>query len=108
MECLGYCSVILPLPGYDHLGRKVYLGRFGACDPEKFDVNDMTAATLMIFDVQLDEDEQSTVTGTVLVTDASGMTMAHMVHYTPAVMKKSMVLWQVRETSVLNFFFFLL
>lgn len=97
--------MILPLRGYDHLGRMVFIGRYGAYNPEKVDIDDLFKATLMIGDVLLEEDEQATVTGSVMVFDFLGMTMAHMVCYTPAVVKKSMVLWQVRATFSLQLFY---
>lgn len=86
----------LPLPGHDHMGRKVILYRWGVYDPNAFAMDDIMRASLMISDVLCEEDEQSSITGFVLVGDSAGMTMAHVLVYTPAMTKKAMVLWQVR------------
>ncbi|KAK8734208.1 hypothetical protein OTU49_006058, partial [Cherax quadricarinatus] len=87
-------GVMLPLPGHDHLGRKVILGRWGVYDPQQVSVDDMNRASLMISDILAEEDEQTTITGSVFVGDSEGMTMAHIASFTPSLMKKSMVLWQ--------------
>lgn len=87
---------MLPLPGYDHMGRRVILGRWGNYDPQKFDLEDVTKASCIISDILLEEEEQATVTGYSMMMDCDNITMAHMVSYSPAMIKKSMVLWQVR------------
>ncbi|XP_042874965.1 alpha-tocopherol transfer protein-like isoform X2 [Penaeus japonicus] len=87
-------GVMLPLPGYDHLGRKVVFGRWGIYDPNKVSMNEVMKMGSIIFDVMLQEDEQASVTGVVLAGDCTGLTLTHAVAYTPAMAKKSMVLWQ--------------
>ncbi|XP_069951885.1 alpha-tocopherol transfer protein-like isoform X3 [Cherax quadricarinatus] len=87
-------GIMLPLPGYDHLGRKVFIGRWGAYDPKEVSVDDVNRASIMISDIMADEDEQCTITGSVMVGDSEGMTMAHVAAFTPSLIKKSMVLWQ--------------
>lgn len=90
-------SVMLPLPGYDHQGRKVVFGRWGIYDPNKVSMDEVMKLGSLIFDVLLDEDEQATITGVVMAGDCTGLTLAHAMAYTPAMAKKSMVLWQVME-----------
>lgn len=91
--------VMIPLPGYDRLGRKVVFGRWGIYDPNKVSMDDIMKLGSMIFDVLLEEDEQASVTGVVIAGDCTGLTLAHAVAYTPAMAKKSMVLWQVMEVE---------
>lgn len=95
---LGYSSLMVPLPGYDELGRKVILGRWGVYDPHKVTLDEVTKASCIISDVLLEEEEKATVTGYVMMMDCAGITVTHMTGYTPALMKKSMVMWQVRAT----------
>ncbi|XP_069978325.1 alpha-tocopherol transfer protein-like isoform X3 [Penaeus vannamei] len=87
-------GVMLPLPGYDHQGRKVVFGRWGIYDPNKVSMDEVMKLGSLIFDVLLDEDEQATITGVVMAGDCTGLTLAHAMAYTPAMAKKSMVLWQ--------------
>ncbi|TOF75006.1 hypothetical protein CGJ15_27120, partial [Vibrio parahaemolyticus] len=70
------------------------LGRWGVYDPQLVSVDDINRASLMISDILAEEDEQTTITGSVFVGDSEGMTMAHIASFTPSLMKKSMVLWQ--------------
>nr|XP_045595423.1 alpha-tocopherol transfer protein-like isoform X5 [Procambarus clarkii] len=94
MRAILELGLMLPLPGYDHLGRKVFLSRAGEYDPKDVSVDEVNKACLTILTVFAEEDEQSTITGTVMVLDVEKMTLAHMTGYTPSVVKKSMVLWQ--------------
>lgn len=91
------CSVLLPLPGYDQLGRRVMLGRWGIYDPKQVSMDELIKTTSMFMDVMLDDDEQSSVTGTVMLGDCTGLTISHAVAFTPSHGKKSMVMWQVCE-----------
>ncbi|XP_069187328.1 retinol-binding protein pinta isoform X1 [Procambarus clarkii] len=94
MRAILELGLMLPLPGYDHLGRKVYLNRAGDFDPKEVSVDEINKACLTILDISTEEDEQSTITGTVMVGDVEKMTLAHVAAFTPSMMKKSMVLWQ--------------
>merc|ERR1712212_873879 len=87
-------GVMLPLPGYDHLGRKIVWGRWGIYDPNVVSMDEILKLGSIIFDVMLEEDEQAGITGVVLAGDCTGLTFTHAVAFTPAIAKKSMVLWQ--------------
>ncbi|XP_071526866.1 alpha-tocopherol transfer protein-like isoform X3 [Panulirus ornatus] len=87
-------GVMLPLPGYDHLGRKVVLGRWGIYDPRQVNVDDMMKASCMVFDTMVEEDEQACLTGFVIVGDCGDLTLAHVMGFTPPVVQKIMVLYQ--------------
>ena len=84
---------MLPLPGYDREGRKVILGCWGVYDPTQVSADDMFKVGCLITDIMLEEDEQTSVTGVVFVSDCTGLTLSHAVTYPPAMAKKSLVLW---------------
>ncbi|XP_046459118.1 alpha-tocopherol transfer protein-like [Daphnia pulex] len=79
-----------PLPGYDHLGRKVLFGRPGVADPNKFKFEDIQRVGLMISELLCDEDEQLFITGMVVLVDLEGFTMSHVTSTPIAMMKKLM------------------
>ena len=54
---------MVPLPGYDALGRRVILGRLGAWDPSKLNPEELFRAASMLFDAMFLDDEQTSVTG---------------------------------------------
>ncbi|KAG0725935.1 Retinol-binding protein pinta [Chionoecetes opilio] len=88
------CSVLLSLPGYDSLGRKVLLERWASYDPATTPVDFVLRAITTVADVLLEEDEQSAITGCVVLSDCSCLSVPHVVALTPAVARKAMVLWQ--------------
>ncbi|KAK4301938.1 hypothetical protein Pmani_025947 [Petrolisthes manimaculis] len=73
--------------------------RWGTYDPHKISIDDMSRASLVISDVLCEEDEQSSITGIVIIGDSEGMTASHVLGYTPGMMKKAMVLWQVMTNT---------
>lgn len=87
---------MLPLPGYDHLGRKIVFGRWGIYNPGEVNVDDLCKMGCIMLDILLEEDEQMSITGVVMVEDCSGLTLSHAIAFTPAHAKKSLVMWQVR------------
>lgn len=89
-------SAFLPLPGYDHEGRKVVIIRTAAHDPSITPMDLVFKATHFIGDVMMCEDEQASVTGIVQVLDLQGATAGHALQMTPALVKKAMIIWQVR------------
>lgn len=95
MYGLAYCSILLPLPGYDRLGRKILLGRWGIYDPKMVSMDELIKTTSMFLDVMLDEDEQSSISGYIMMGDCTGLTISHAIAFTPSHGKKSMVMWQV-------------
>lgn len=96
---LGSCALFprefLPLPGYDHLGRKVVIIRTGVHDPQTTSMEQVFKATQLIGDVLWLEDEQLSVTGVVQVLDLDKVTAAHGMQMTPGLVKKAMTIWQV-------------
>lgn len=96
---MGHCSSMVPLPGYDQLGRKVLFGRWGINDPKAVSMDEMIQATSMLIDVLLEEDEQSSVTGIVMLDDCASATISHALAFTPSHARRAFVLWQVCERS---------
>ncbi|KAK3865834.1 hypothetical protein Pcinc_028578 [Petrolisthes cinctipes] len=89
-------GAFLPLPGYDSEGRKVIIIRTATHDANTTPMDVVFKATHLIGDVLADEDEQSSVTGLVQVLDLHGVTAAHGLQMSPALVKKAMIIWQVR------------
>ncbi|XP_076029002.1 alpha-tocopherol transfer protein-like isoform X2 [Oratosquilla oratoria] len=87
-------GILLPLPGSDALGRKVVLSRFGRYDANIYTTDDAMKAVAMIMDLMFEDEELSSVCGMMVVSDAEGTTVAHMLSFTPAMAKKAMTLWQ--------------
>ena len=85
----------LPLPGYDHLGRKVVVIRPGCHDPSKVKVEVMQRASFMVWEVMACEEEQMFITGMVLLFDFRGYTMDHFTSVPLSMVKKLMPCWQV-------------
>ncbi|XP_069691386.1 retinol-binding protein pinta-like [Periplaneta americana] len=87
-------GAILPLPLPDDQGRRVILMRNGLNDPEKFKLVDMFRINIMIIDVLLEEDDRSTICGTVIVLDHSRSTLTHFTQFTPSLIKRGTTLFQ--------------
>ena len=49
--------------------------------------------------VLAEDEEQATITGMVQIIDFAGMNSNHMLHMTPAFVKKAMIVWQVRKNQ---------
>jgi len=90
---LSYGSV-LPLPGYDHLGRKVVLIRTAAHDPAIVKQSMVQRVSFMTFEVMNMEEEQLFITGMVLLFDFSGYTVNHFLAFPLADIKKSKLCWE--------------
>ncbi|KAK4010341.1 hypothetical protein OUZ56_019487 [Daphnia magna] len=84
----------LPLPGYDHQGRKVVLIRPGAYDPTKTKIEHIQRASFMVWDIMSDEDEQMFVTGMLLLFDFSDYAMNHFTAMPFSMIKKLMPCWE--------------
>lgn len=94
---------MLPLPTYDADGRKVVLTRPGLNDPSTTSLEDVIRACMVVMDVWLLEDEQASVTASVMVEDCEAITLAHMTSFTPVLAKKASTLFQVlimRDTDL--------
>ncbi|XP_050697219.1 alpha-tocopherol transfer protein-like isoform X7 [Eriocheir sinensis] len=87
-------GILLPLTGYDYMGRRVMLGRLGHYNPSKNSANMLFKALSMVTDCMLEEDEQASVTGYVAIGDNADMSLSHVYIFTPSIAKKAMVLWQ--------------
>lgn len=84
----------LPLPGSDSQGRKVVLTRW-VYDPRETLLDDLMKASMMIFDVWMEEDEEASVMGLVVLEDVQELSLSHLASFTPSFAKKSLVLFQV-------------
>ncbi|KAK8375019.1 hypothetical protein O3P69_017775 [Scylla paramamosain] len=94
MRAILELGVLLPLPGYDYLGRKVLLERWALHDPATTTVDMMFRVITSVADVLLDEDEQSSVTGYVVMSDNACLSVPHVVALKPTLARKVTVLWQ--------------
>lgn len=88
-------STFLPLPGYDHDGRRVVIILAGGHDPKLHSMDEVFKATHLISDIMVDEDEQMSITGVVQILDLKGVTAAHALQMSPPLVKKAMTIWQV-------------
>ncbi|KAK8375026.1 hypothetical protein O3P69_017775 [Scylla paramamosain] len=94
MRAILELGVVLPLQGYDPMGRKVLFCRWGIFDPKEVTMDELIKSTSMIMDVLMDEDEQTSLVGINMLGDCTGLTFSHAIAFTPAHAKKSMVMWQ--------------
>ena len=85
----------LPLKGMDKNGRRVILLRASVSDPSKHSLNDQMRASLMVMEMLMEKADQASITGLVLIQDASDQTMAHATQFSPSFAKKAMTVWQV-------------
>lgn len=93
--CVCLPSTFLPLPGYDHDGRRVIIILAGGHDPKLYSMDEVFKATHLISDIMLEEDEQLSITGVVQILDLKGVTAAHALQMSPPLVKKAMTIWQV-------------
>nr|XP_045595419.1 retinol-binding protein pinta-like isoform X1 [Procambarus clarkii] len=94
MRAILELGMFLPLPGYDNQGRKVVIIRTGLHDPKTTTMDEVFKATHFISDILWIEDEQMSLSGVVQVLDLAGVTPAHGMQMTPALVKKAMTIWQ--------------
>ncbi|XP_050697147.1 retinol-binding protein pinta-like isoform X1 [Eriocheir sinensis] len=87
-------GTFLPLPGYDHDGRRVVIILAGGHDPKLHSMDEVFKATHLISDIMIDEDEQLSITGVVQILDLKGVTAAHALQMSPPLVKKAMTIWQ--------------
>lgn len=86
-------GVMLPLPLPDDQGRCVMLMRNGVYPPE-LKITDIIKVNMMISDILLEENDRLVICGSVNVLDHEKNTLAHMVQFSPAVVKKMTTLFQ--------------
>jgi len=79
--------------GYDHLGRRIIIGRMGNLDPSKYKIDVVFKVNQILSEYVL-LDEQTQICGVVSVSDVSGMSAAHAAQMTPTVAKKMMTNFQ--------------
>lgn len=87
--------MMLPLPGYDRLGRKIFLYRMGCFPPDKVKVEDLEKTSGMVTEVLAYEEPYIFVTGVVVVVDFEGYTLNHLTHRPLSFMKKQAKYFQV-------------
>ncbi|XP_067007751.1 retinol-binding protein pinta [Anabrus simplex] len=89
-------GVFLPLRHPDPEGRLVCIIRAAAHNPHVHLQNDVFKIGKMILDLAVEEDisELSSVYGVVAIFDLNGVTLAHALQMTPAVIKKAVHAWQ--------------
>ncbi|CAG0896259.1 unnamed protein product [Darwinula stevensoni] len=89
---LGTC---LPVEDkYEADGSKIVIARAAVQDPDKIKQEDIIRVICFIGDIILNVDEQTQICGVTGVIDLTGMTWAHGMALTPALVKKAMTAWQ--------------
>lgn len=83
------------MPGFDNQGRKLMLTRPGGFDPSNTSLDELSKAMMMLFDVWMEEDEELSVTGLVMVEDFKDFSISHIASLSPVTVKKMMTLFQV-------------
>ena len=58
-------------------------------------MDELIKSISIVMDVMQDEDEQSNLTGIVMLGDCTGLTVSHAIAFTPSHARKSLVMWQV-------------
>lgn len=81
-------GIMLPLPGYDDLGRKVFIYRMGCFPPDKVKVEDLEKASGMVAEVLAYEEPVMFITGAVVIVDFEGYSLSHLTHRPLSFMKK--------------------
>lgn len=92
---------MLPLPGYDDLGRKVFIYRMGCFPPDKVKVEDLEKASGMVAEVLAYEEPVMFITGAVVIVDFEGYSLSHLTHRPLSFMKKQAKYFQVTITIYL-------
>ena len=87
--------MFLPLPGFDNLGRRVFIVRGSLHNTNTTSMDIVFKATHLVSDIFWEEDEDMSVAGVVQVLDLQGATPSHGLQMTPSLVKKAMTVWQV-------------
>ena len=87
----------MPLKGYDKHGRRVIIMSGAVSDPSRHTLNDQMRSSLLVTELLMEKTDQATITGLVLIQDASNQTMAHATQFSPSFGKKAMTVWQVNS-----------
>ena len=96
-------SIMLPLPGFDLLGRKIFIYRMGCFPPEKVKVEDLDKASGMVAEVLAYEEPVIFITGVVVVVDFEGYSLSHLTHRPLSFMKKQAKYFQVyHNRNIMN------
>ena len=88
------CGSTLPLPGYDHLGRKVVVVRLACYDPSAIKFELIQRVGFMVWELLDDEEEQMFITGLILIFDMEGFTMSHFAQMPMSLTKKLQLCWE--------------
>ena len=76
--------------------------RMGEYDPNIYSIHDFFRASNMVYDTLMLDDEKSSISGSIAVVDLCKSTTTHFLQYTPTIMKKSAVIWQVWKIYILT------
>jgi CRAL/TRIO domain len=85
---------LLPLPGYDHLGRRVAIIRSGFPDPSATNFEVIQRVSFMVWELFCHEEEQMFITGAVLILDMEGYTISHFTQLPMSLAKKLQLCWE--------------
>jgi len=85
---------VLPLPGYDKLGRQAILLRPGQIDPAQTTMETMFMVELAFFERIIEGNEQAQVRGFVMIIDLGNATPQHALMMNPVVAKKGFTILQ--------------
>ena len=88
MHVVFFFRAMLPLPGYDRMGRKVIVFRPGSYDPNKISMEVVQKASFMVNEIMGVESEQMFITGIVVVIDYQGFSMSHVADMPFTLIKK--------------------
>lgn len=87
-QILAMGSILLLPKNNDVEAQRIFLVRFGTYDPEKYHITEIFAAANVILRMELYFDDDIVISGVQYVGDFSGLTAAHILQFTPAVLKK--------------------
>ncbi|XP_017840751.1 alpha-tocopherol transfer protein [Drosophila busckii] len=82
--------IVLPRPLNDN-GPRIILLRMAAYDPDKYQFADINRAAGLMFQIMLDEDDYTTVNGTMTIVDLDNVKAGHFLQMTPTTTKKLVV-----------------
>lgn len=87
--------MMLPLPKPAGEGTsRLILGLPGSLDPAVYPIDEVFKVIFMVGDLMMEEDDQMIVAGQVNIVDLKKATLAHFIHFTPAMMKKMTTLME--------------
>lgn len=85
---------MVPLKLPDSKGRAIIFVRNGPYNPKKQKITDVIKCNFIHTDVSLLENDRAVVAGMISVIDFKGLTMDHIMHFTPSIIKKTVTCHQ--------------